>query len=154
MLPRATTVGPFGPRPACLPLPVVAEDVPVFLLSLLSILRQFPDTLTTDLFIAVPPEQPNLFLILSSFQSILSSGHAFKLKTRKNQPVRKGDKSSVLWHPLKSCFASSLEKHRKLLWSLFLPEESNKESVWSPCALTWEFLTRKISSPVHTWLYF
>lgn len=78
--------------------PVVAEDVPVFLLALFSILGQFPDTLTADLFAAVPPEQPHLFLVLSSFQSILSSGNAFKLKARKNQPVRKrrGDGAQFL----------------------------------------------------------
>lgn len=66
--------------------PVVAEDVSVFFLPLLSILRQFPHTLTANLFGAVPPKQPHLFLILSCLQSVLSSRNTFKFETREYQP--------------------------------------------------------------------
>ena len=80
--------------------PVVAKDVAVFLLALLGILRQLPDTLTANLLVAVPPEEPYFFLILACLQSVLSGRNAFKFKTGEHQPenIGGGGKTHV-WNP-------------------------------------------------------
>lgn len=51
-------------------LPVVADHLQVFFLTLLGILSQLPDALTPDLFAVVLPEQPDLLLILCLYWTL------------------------------------------------------------------------------------